>query len=151
MTKAKKKSSGSGKKKSPLTRANLDKLTCQMPGCTHESHDALVLHGACHIKEPSVARYWGNGVIELRCIKCELLIAEIALHPEEVAVANKVLACKDPDCKEPVEDHSLVFRSPCHHDAGVFAVYEDGVLGFACGDCEEPVGAHRVAPGGASA
>ena len=137
--------------KAPLTRSNLDKLTCQVPGCTHERHEGLVLRGRCHIKSPSTARYWAGGVIEISCLKCDQGVAEIALDARERAAADEVLACRDPNCKEPPESHSLVFYPPCHRTAGVFVTYQDGHLLIACGKCEALVGSHHVAEGGASA
>ena len=130
-----------------LTRADLDKLSCQALGCTHESHDGLVLHGACHVKAPSTARYWASGVIELRCSKCDKWIADVALHPEVQAVANERLKCNDPNCKEPPEGHSMVFRSQCHPKIGVFATYMDEHLVFQCGKCEAIAGSYHVAAG----
>lgn len=136
-----------GVAKKPLTRSDLDKQSCQAPGCTHQSHDGLVLHGACHMKAPSTARYWASGVVELRCGKCDKWIADIELHPEVQAAANEHLKCDDPNCKEPPEGHSMVFRSQCHPKIGVFATYMDGHLVFQCGKCKEVVGAYHVASG----
>ncbi len=137
--------------RAPLTRKALDKLTCQAPGCTHESHDGLVLHGACHIQTPSTARYQQSGVIEISCGKCEKWIAAVAIHPEERAAMNAAIVCRDPSCKEPPESHSIVFRAPCHRDQGVIVTYQRGHLMIACGKCKEVVDAHHVAEGTATA
>jgi hypothetical protein len=139
------------KKPAPLTRKTLDKATCQVPGCTHEKHDGLVLHGRCHVEAPSTVRYWASGVVEIRCKKCDKGVAEIMLHPDEQALANEALACRDPHCKEPPENHSLVLRAQCHRDGGVFVVYQGGHLLVTCGMCEEPVSSHHVAEGSAPA
>ena len=134
-------------KPQPLTRASLDKLSCQAPGCTHEGHEGLVLHGACHVRSPSTARYWASGVIELRCCKCDKLIVIVALHDEVRIVANAQLRCDDPNCKEPLEDHSMVFRSQCHPKVGIFATYANGHLEFRCGKCDAVTGSYHVAAG----
>jgi len=139
------------KKPAPLTRNALDKASCQAPGCKHDNHDGLVLHGRCHVKAPTTVRYWVSGVVEVRCKQCGQKIAEILLHPEEQAAANEVLACKDPHCEEPPESHSLVLRAQCHRDGGVFVVYQGGHLLVTCGTCKEPISSHHVAEGGASA
>lgn len=133
--------------RAPLTRKVLDKLTCQSPGCAHESHDGLVLHGRCHIKAPSIARCSLSGVVTISCLTCEQLIVEVALDAREHATVHEILACSDPGCKEPPENHNLVFRAPCHRDAGVFASYRDGHLMITCGECSKLVGAHRVEAG----
>jgi hypothetical protein len=140
-----------GVEKNPLTRKTLDKLTCQVPGCTHEWHEGFVLHGACHIKAPSTARYWGTGVVEIRCLRCDREIVEIALTAQDCAVVNVILVCTDPHCKEPPENHSLVLHAPCHRGAGVFVTYQDGDLMFTCGECATLIDVHPVAAGGASA
>jgi ribosomal protein S27E len=135
-------------KPAPLTRKTLDKLTCQSPGCTHESHEGLVLHSACHTKAPTTMRYWANGAVEIRCKQCDRWIVEIMLHPEEQAAASEALACDDPHCEEPPENHSLVLRAPCHRDDGVFVTYQDGHLVVTCGECGDLVGSRHVAGGG---
>lgn len=137
--------------KAPLTRKTLDKLTCQSPGCTHESHEGLVLHGRCHLKAPSIARYRTGGVVEISCLTCEHPIAEVAVNAQERAAADEALACTDPHCKEPPENHCLVFRAPCHRKAGVFVTYQDGHLLLTCGECDQLVGVHHVDPGSATA
>lgn len=135
----------------PLTRKVLDKLTCQVPGCTHERHEGLVLHGRCHTGTPSTARYRVSGVVEISCLACDQRIAEIALTAKERVSANKILTCTDPHCTEPPENHSLVFRAPCHREAGVFVTYQDGHLLLTCGECAELVDTRHVAAGNASA
>ena len=129
----------------PLTRQILDKLTCQVPGCTHDRHEGLVLHARCHVEAPSTARYWPSGIVEVSCLVCDRLVVEVTLDAKEREVANKRLECTDPGCKEPPENHSLVFRSPCHRDAGVFVSYQNGHLHMLCGSCQTLVESHHVA------
>ena len=137
--------------KRPLTRSALDKATCQAPGCKHESHGGVVLHGRCHVGSPSTVRYWASGVVEVRCERCDQEIVEVLLHPEEQPTMNAALACKDPHCKEPAENHSLVLRAQCHRGVGLFVVYQDGHLLVTCGACKAAVSSHHVAEDGASA
>jgi len=131
----------------PLTRKTLDKLTCQAPGCTHEDHDGLVLHGRCHIKSASLALCWPNGIVAISCKQCGQAIAEIELHAEECSKMKQALTCTDPSCKELPENHSMVLLAQCHPKAGVFITYQAGKILVACGKCETVCSQLAVAAG----
>jgi hypothetical protein len=63
----------------PLTRRELDGLSCMTPGCDHTTHDGLVLFGRCHPRAPTVVQY-RNGVVRVMCWECRALIAAIAVE-----------------------------------------------------------------------
>jgi hypothetical protein len=66
----------------PLTRADLDQLHCAVPGCTHEDHREMWLHGACHRSAGSRVKYdRERGTLIIACRQCEKFIAEIAVAP----------------------------------------------------------------------
>lgn len=66
-----------------LTRHDLDRARCAMPGCQHEDHRELYLHARCHPRAGTIARYdMVKGSITILCHKCEKLVAEIAVAQE---------------------------------------------------------------------
>lgn len=126
----------------PLTRAELDRLTCQTPGCAHDHHDGLVLNSRCHTRKPTFVRYWGDGVVEVRCRICNGFVASIALDGTSAAHMNEALfPCPDPNCDKPPNEHSLTLKSsPCHRrhaKAGIFVAYKNGELQFFCSVCKK--------------
>jgi|GEM_PF-6607746 len=120
----------------PLTTTELDRLTCAAPGCTHENHGPLFLHSRCHLKSPTIIRYWGDGVVEIRCKICNHFVGSIALQAEQAEQLTAKIECTDPNCKEPAENHTLLMKPPCHPTAGQFAVYHGGHLTLACAKCQ---------------
>lgn len=72
-----------------LYREEMDKMRCGEPGCTHEDHDGLFLHGKCHIESPSWVEY-RDGVILVTCATCNKMIAVIAVAktPKEFSNAE---------------------------------------------------------------
>lgn len=60
----------------PLTRLRLDQMRCASPGCTHEKHGGLFLHGRCHIGEGNEVEY-RDGVLYVRCCVCQRQIVDI--------------------------------------------------------------------------
>lgn len=66
---------------SPLTRRDLDRGVCMVPGCDHTDHDGLFLHGRCHISAPTTCEYRREGVLRVTCSACGKLVAEIAVAP----------------------------------------------------------------------
>ena len=66
----------------PLTRAVLDRAQCSVPGCTHEDHSQMFVHGSCHPRAGLVASYHlARGSLALYCKQCSKLVAEIAVAP----------------------------------------------------------------------
>lgn len=66
----------------PLTRAVLDEMGCGTPNCGHD-HTVLYLHQACHSGVGTRAAYdKRNGVLTIRCRRCEKVVAEIAVAAE---------------------------------------------------------------------
>ena len=125
----------------PLSRVELDKLVCSIPGCKEpHGHGPLFLHAVCHPKQPQFVRYCFGGILELRCAVCQLATAEILIAAEHQVEMDEQLVCKDPSCEEPQEDHGMQLRPPCHRDAGAYVVYNDGHLFIQCGECQLPVG-----------
>jgi hypothetical protein len=65
----------------PLTKIQLDLMAahgCETPGCNHEGHDTVFLHGRCHPRARAEASYeCGSGVLRVACADCHKLIAEI--------------------------------------------------------------------------
>ena len=56
---------------------------CETPGCKHEDHGNLYLHGRCHIRARTEVSYAiGTGVIRVACAECHKLIAEIKVAEE---------------------------------------------------------------------
>lgn len=67
---------------SVLTRATLDSVHCDAPGCDHgpDSGDMLVIGGKCHPGAPVDASYLG-GVLQITCAECGALVCRIAVAP----------------------------------------------------------------------
>ena len=65
----------------PLNRSQLDGQKCSVPGCTHEDHRLLYLHGRCHPGAGNEVAYdMVQGAIIIRCKRCKELVAEIAVE-----------------------------------------------------------------------
>lgn len=63
-----------------LFKEQLDQMQCAEPGCTHENHDKLYLHGQCHPDSGAFVCYKLNeGLIEMICAKCKTHICEIVV------------------------------------------------------------------------
>jgi hypothetical protein len=60
-----------------LTKDDLERMECQIPGCKHESHE-FVLHSRCHYRTPTWTSYQ-NGVLTITCSLCHKVVAEIAV------------------------------------------------------------------------
>ena len=60
----------------PLTRKYLDRAHCMSPGCTHESHGGLFMHGKCHMDADVEAEYL-NGILHIRCAECGNPVADV--------------------------------------------------------------------------
>jgi hypothetical protein len=54
--------------------------------------------------------------------------------------------CGNPDCCTPHGD-GIVLVPSCHEEAGVYALYQRGVLHLLCAECQEYVHSIAVAPG----
>lgn len=59
-----------------LSRVELDKAQCAMPGCTHEDHESLFLHSRCHPKQGTEVEY-KKGILYIRCQVCKKTVTEI--------------------------------------------------------------------------
>ena len=68
--------------KKALTQADLNKMQCGAPGCTHASHDGtLVLAGRCHPGRGTEATYdQKDGSLTIRCNVCKALVCVIGVH-----------------------------------------------------------------------
>lgn len=65
-----------------LNQEHLNGAVCAAPGCTHEKDAPLFLHGKCHPSEGTRVSYHpSKGCLEVRCRRCEKLIAEIEVAP----------------------------------------------------------------------
>jgi hypothetical protein len=120
----------------PLTRRELDEI------------GAAVLNSRCHHKRPVIVKYWGDGVLELRCSIDNKFVASVQLDGFDTARLGENLVCHhgDPTCTEPPENHNLVLRPPCHRTAGAYVVYSHGCLSIACGKCKKSVEHVSVLP-----
>jgi len=65
-------------KMNPLTQADLRGVQCQTPGCDHQGHGPLFLHGRCHPEAGTWASY-EDGVITIVCATCEKLVVKVAV------------------------------------------------------------------------
>jgi hypothetical protein len=62
------------------TRALLDGLQCQAPGCTHEDHDdELYLHSRCHPRAGTIALYMRGGTLRILCALCQQPVVVLAI------------------------------------------------------------------------
>lgn len=107
----------------PLTRADLDPLGCETPGCDHTAHDGLVLHSNCHPETPTWTSYHANsGTIHVECAQCGHRILAIAVAPgpeREPHVIAVPLALDEPVVGYEAcwaESGGLHCRKPKHHD-----------------------------------
>jgi hypothetical protein len=74
----------------PLTRADLDRVTCDKPGCDHTAHDGLYLHSHCHPETPTWSYYSGvAGTIRIECAECGHVIVNIAVAPGLITNENE--------------------------------------------------------------
>lgn len=60
-----------------LTRVDLDAAGCSSPSCSHADHPALFVHGRCHPSAGTRIEYRRDGILRVRCRKCEAPIANI--------------------------------------------------------------------------
>jgi len=65
----------------PLSRAELDKMSCDMPDCDHK-HDneaaPLFLHARCHLNSAVEVEYL-QGILMIRCALCKHPVVDIAV------------------------------------------------------------------------
>jgi len=70
----------------PMNRADLDsmlKLGCGFcgrspaPAAEPHEHEVLALHARCHPRSPTWTFYAGDGILVVRCAKCDRMIAAI--------------------------------------------------------------------------
>jgi hypothetical protein len=61
----------------PLTRADLDRTTCDSPGCNC-STGGIYFHSRCHPDAPTWARY-ENSILTVECAVCETTVTEIVV------------------------------------------------------------------------
>jgi hypothetical protein len=134
----------------PLTRMELDLLTCQVPGCSHTDHQGLLLKGRCHRHASTIVRLWGDGVAEVRCKVCNSFIGSVRMDDVTTAMVREQVTCDDPACTEPLENHSIVVKSTCHKKVGLLASYVDGHLHILCATCKKNVISVHVAAGAPS-
>jgi hypothetical protein len=135
-----------------LTRKELDQEGCHAPGCTQDhGHGPLFLNGRCHPGKSQLVYYFASGIFVIRCKACHRHVMNVAADPEEQLVFNEKLACTDPTCKEPPENHNLRLSAPCHRKAGLFVAYNDGHLVMVCCKCKEHVATHHVKEASAQA
>jgi hypothetical protein len=67
-------------KRAPLTRAELNRMTCAAPGCTHTNHAGLFLHSRCHVLAPLWAEYRPDtGTLRITCAECDALVTTIVV------------------------------------------------------------------------
>lgn len=71
----------------PMTQADLDGVSCQAPGCTHESHgdEIIYLRAQCHAAGMHVGYESRRGVLILTCMVCDALVSEIAVREHSYA------------------------------------------------------------------
>ena len=63
----------------PLTRRQLDTMTCMEPGCDHTAHDGgLTFRSVCHTRTPTWCEY-RDGVLTVSCALCHKVITQIAV------------------------------------------------------------------------
>jgi calcineurin-like phosphoesterase family protein len=66
----------------PLTRHNLDKMTCSREKCQNTSCTGeLAFHSACHESFPTWAVY-RDGILIIKCSICDRAIAQVAVREE---------------------------------------------------------------------
>ena len=64
-----------------LTQKELNDAGCFTPHCNHD-HSVIYFHGRCHPQAPVAASYEkATGEIVIRCARCEMMIAKIAVAP----------------------------------------------------------------------
>lgn len=122
-----------------LTREQLDKMTCSVPGCAHETHP-LVLHGRCHPKSPqSVRMSIDERALEVSCKSCGAFISLLAVALEEVEAIARILGEAE---IESARAQGLLpgmrFHQNCHRGTGLYAVYSNGHLIVMCAECQTP-------------
>jgi hypothetical protein len=62
----------------PLSQADLDRMTCSVPGCTHQNHDGLFLNQRCHPQGGVEAFYQPTtGLLRVTCFVCKVLICNV--------------------------------------------------------------------------
>ena len=68
----------------PMTRLQLDGMTCHAEDCDHSGHDnEMYMHPRCHVGSPTWAVY-EDGVINVKCAECKTLVVRIAVDPGTV-------------------------------------------------------------------
>lgn len=85
----------------PLSRAELDRMKCDTPGCnaTEHDHGPMSLLSRCH-PEGGVAAFYARGVLSIACHSCgklivELFIAEGGMSAREIAQLAMALRAKE--------------------------------------------------------
>lgn len=63
-----------------LTRADLDKMGCSNPDCTHDHGGPLFFHAACHLHAPVEVMYL-DGELRVICGSCGRDVAIVAVAP----------------------------------------------------------------------
>jgi hypothetical protein len=109
-----------------LTRAELDRAQCAVPGCTHRDHPVMFLNQRCHTGVGVQAIYLrGPGVLVIQCRRCEALVVNVAIADNPV----------------------LSLDQRCHPGAGVEAKYlrGTGMLVIQCRECEREIANVAVA------
>lgn len=62
-----------------LTRVELDKARCQVPGCNHRHHGAgLAIHGRCH-PTARMEVWYADGLLTFHCGRCLQVVTVIAV------------------------------------------------------------------------
>ena len=62
----------------PLTRIDLDAMTCSNPNCNCGFNEKLFIHPKCHIGK-GITAFYENGILTFSCKKCDKLICKIAV------------------------------------------------------------------------
>ena len=63
-----------------LSRVELDKAQCTVPGCSHQDHDSLFLNARCHPRQGTEVEY-REGILYIRCQVCKEMVTEILVAP----------------------------------------------------------------------
>jgi hypothetical protein len=62
----------------PMGRSDLDAMSsCEACEGPRRDHEALALHARCHPQSPTWTFYAGDGILVVRCAKCDQMIAAI--------------------------------------------------------------------------
>jgi hypothetical protein len=65
----------------PVTRVELDPLSCAVEGCDHSDHEGgVILSPRCHVGSPTWCSY-EDGAVSVACATCKRVVARIAVDP----------------------------------------------------------------------